>query len=333
MAIAKYIQKRAVLVFIYFFLTLNVLSQNSSSLDLKEASYNSSYKSKHVEVLNSKMHYLEMGAGDPVLFVHGNPTSSYLWRNVLPYLQEQGRLIAIDLIGFGKSDKPEIDYTYKDQIKYLEGFIKKLKLKNITLILHDWGSVLGLDYAKRNESNVKGVVLMEALIPPFVPIENYEALGPMGDTFKMWRETEAGKQMIIDQNIFIENLLPRSIIRKLTDEETETYRQPFKEKRSRKVILELVKEFPIGGEPEYTKNLIEQTGMWLEKTNTPKLHIYASPGGTNSPEFVKALTQRFKNYETAFVGSGRHFIQEDQPEAIGRAISDWYRRTQNHPGI
>lgn len=286
------------------------------------------FESKFVEVHGAALHYVELGEGDPILFLHGNPTSSYLWRNILPYLQSQGRVIALDNIGFGKSSKPQIEYKFRDHIRYLEGFIKALNLKNITLVVHDWGSVFGLDYASRYENNIKGLVMMEALIPPFVPLENYEALGSYGNLFKTWRDPVEGSEMLIEKNIFIEQLLPKSIVRDLTLQEMDAYRAPFIEKSSRKSLSVLLAELPIGGAPKNTTKAIEHYGTWLKETSLPKLHIYASPGGVNSPKMIKYLITQFKNYETVYVGLGLHFIQEDQPEAIGRAISDWYRRNQ-----
>ena len=303
-------------------------AQTSSKPSPPQISPEFPFESKFVEVNGEAMHYIELGEGDPILFLHGNPTSSYLWRNILPYLQKQGRVIALDNIGFGKSAKPQIAYKFSDHISYLEGFIKALKLKNITLVVHDWGSVFGLDYASRHENNIKGLVMMEALIPPFVPMESFEALGSYGNLFRTWRDPVQGAEMLIDKNILIEQLLPNSIVRDLTFEEMEAYRAPFQEKSSRKSISVLLAELPIGGEPDNTTKVIEHYGSWLKETSLPKLHIYASPGGVNSPKMIKHLITQYKNYETVYVGLGLHFIQEDQPEAIGRAVSDWYRRNQ-----
>ena len=287
------------------------------------------FESRFIEVLGSNLHYVEKGQGDPILFIHGNPSSSYLWRNIMPYLEEQGRVIAVDLIGMGKSDKPDLDYTFADHIRYVEGFIQALDLKNITLVIHDWGSALGLDYASRHEDNVKGFAMMEALIPPLLPWESYEAMGDtVGGMFRTMRDPVQGPQFLVEQNGFIEMILPIAVVRDLTPQEMEAYRAPFLEKSSRKPVLVWPNEIPIGGTPENATRVIKNYSQWLMETSLPKLHIYASPGSLNPPQAVKFLQTRLRNYETAYVGLGIHFIQEDQPDAIGRALSDWYRRTQ-----
>lgn len=286
------------------------------------------YESKYVEVLGSKMHYVEKGTGDPILFLHGNPTSMYLWRNVMPHLEKQGRVIAFDLIGFGKSDKPDLDYTFADHIRYVEGFIEAKKLKNITLVIHDWGSGLGLDYAARNESNVKGIAMMEAIVPPGAPVASYEAMGPYGGVFKAMRDPKTGPELLVEQNKFIEVILPAAVMRDLTEEEMEAYRAPFLEKSSRKPILVWPNEVSIGGVPENTTNVINNYGQWLMKSTLPKLHLYVSPGALNPPQLVDFLKTKLNNYETVYVGGGIHFIQEDHPHEIGLAISDWVRRQE-----
>src|SRR5918996_4699424 len=182
------------------------------------------FESKYVEVLDSKMHYIDEGEGDPILFIHGNPTSSYLWRNIIPYVEPYGRAIAVDLMGMGKSDKPDIDYRFVDHAKYLEAFIEKLGLKNITLVVHDWGSALGFNYAMRHEDNVKGIAFMEAILRPL----RYDEF-PDDDVKKIvqtYRTPEAGYDLIVNKNFFIEQLIPSMILRKLTEEEMNQYREP-----------------------------------------------------------------------------------------------------------
>ncbi len=175
------------------------------------------FESKYIDVLGSKMHYIDEGSGDPILFLHGNPTSSYLWRNIIPHVTSRGRCIAPDLIGQGKSDKPDIEYGFFDNVKYIEGFIEALGLQNITLVIHDWGSGLGLHYAMRNESNIKGIAMMEAIL---MSVPSWEAFPPdFEKMFKAFRTPDVGWDMLVNQNMFVEGVLPGAMVRDLTEEE------------------------------------------------------------------------------------------------------------------
>ena len=284
------------------------------------------FESKFVPVLNSRMHYVDEGEGDPILFLHGNPTSSYLWRNVMPYLKPQGRVIALDLIGMGRSDKPDIDYTYDDHIRYVEGFIDALNLKDITLVIHDWGSALGFDYASRHENNVAGIAFMEAIVPPFAPIPSYDAMGRLGPAFQAWRTPGTGEQLILQQNQFVEQVLPGAVARGLTEEEMAYYRAPYPDAASRKPTLVWPREVPIEGEPARNVQLVQRYSAWMTSTEMPMIHLWAKPGALNPEPVAQWLVHNVKNLESVFVGQGIHFIQEDQPEIIGRAIADWKRR-------
>ncbi len=296
------------------------------SLPLPSAEF--PYASKFVEVLGSKMHYIDEGVGDPILFLHGNPTSSYLWRNVIPFLKDRGRAIAVDNIGFGKSAKPDIGYTFAEHLRYIEGFIAGLGLKNITLVVHDWGSALGFDYASRHEANIKAIAFMEAIAPPVFPMESYEKMGPeIGQLFRDMRDPVKGPEMIIEQNMFIEGILPNAgVVRPLGEAEMNAYRAPFLDPATRKPILVWPRQIPIGGEPADVVEAVIAYGAWLKTTEVPKLHVYAWPGALNPPSVSDLFVRDMKNIETAYVGLGTHFIQEDNPEAIGRAIADWHRR-------
>lgn len=291
------------------------------------------FESKFMDVLGSKMHFIDEGEGDPILFLHGNPTSSYLWRNIIPFLRPQGRVIAVDLIGLGKSDKPDIDYRFQDHSRYLEKFIELLGLKNITFVIHDWGSVLGLHYASRYEENVRGVAFMEAFVPPNVPFASYNSMGRIAPLFQKMRDPEVGPDMILEQNFFIERILPGSVIRNLSEAEHNYYRAPFVDVKSRKPTYVFPNEVPIAGEPADTHKVIVDYSKWMLETNIAFLHIYASPGSFNPPAVAEWLASHIKNIETSFVGGGLHYIQEDQPEAIGRAIADWHRRLFNKYGM
>jgi haloalkane dehalogenase len=278
------------------------------------------FESRYIEVLGSRMHYVEEGTGEPVLFLHGNPTSSYLWRNIIPYLSRNHRAIAVDLIGMGRSDKPDIAYTYQDHARYINGFIEALQLQQVTLVIHDWGSVLGLDYAMNNEANVVGIAFMEAIIPPRFP--NPEE---MGGALGRFRGVE-GEQLILQQNQFVEQILPGSVARGLTDAEMAHYRAPFPTPESRRPVLQWPRELPAAGEPARNVALVESIGEWMRETEIPMLHLWARPGALNPEAVAEELVVRVKNIQSTFVGEGRHYIQEDQPEMIGRAIADWRRR-------
>ena len=285
------------------------------------------YESRFIEILGSQMHYVEKGEGDPILFLHGQPTSSYLWRNIMPHVENQGRVIAVDNIGFGKSDKPDLDYVFADHYRYIEGFIEALGLNNLTLVVHDWGSGLGLHYARLHPDNVKAIALMESIVAPIMPAESYEAMPEqLRNFFVMLRDPVDGPKLLIDENFFVEVALPNFISRDLDTVAHDYYRQPFLEKSSRWPLNQWPNQIPIGGTPADVAEVVAAYNAWLLETETPLLFLYASPGALNPPELVDWWAERAKNIETVFIGSGLHFVQEDQPYAIGRAISDWYRR-------
>lgn len=285
------------------------------------------YKRQFVEVLGSRMAYVEDGEGPVVLFIHGNPTSSYLWRNIIPYVSDDHRAIALDLIGMGASDEPDIDYTFQDHYAYVEGFIEALGLENITLVLHDWGGGLGTYYAANHPAKVRAVVMMEAAAPPVLPIPSWDAVADpqVRQTFQGFRDPEIGPQIILEQNMFVEGLLPASVIRPLTEAEMEAYRAPFPTPESRKPVLVWPNEIPIAGDPARNVSVMEEIGAWLATSEQPKLYLYASPGLIISPDVAAFIPQVINNVQTRYVGAGIHYIQEDQPVTIGRNISDWLR--------
>ena len=305
-----------------------VLAETLSPCDSPEITANFPYESHFIEVLDSKMHYIDVGEGDPILFIHGNASWSYLWRNIIPFVIPQGRAIAVDLIGMGKSDKPDIDYSFADHSRYLEAFIAALDLQNITLVVHDWGSALGFHYARRHEDNVKGIAFMEALIPPFFPVANIAQMGSqLAAIFGAVRNSPEGKKLVYERNIFVEELLPHAVLRDLSAAELAAYRCPYLEKSSRKPTLAWANQIPIAGQPPETEAVINAYGKWLTQTKIPKLHFYVSPGGSlNPPEVAQWTAEHFPNIETHYLGKGLHYMQEDYPEEIGRAIADWRRR-------
>jgi haloalkane dehalogenase len=297
-------------------------------LPVKEVSETTSLQGKYIEVDGVKLHYLEQGEGAPILFIHGNPSSSYLWRNVIPHVSSQGRAIAVDLVGMGRSGKPDINYTYADHYNYLEKFVKKMGLSDITLVVHDWGAALGFDLAKRNPALVNRIAFMEGILPPLFPQPSYEALGPeMGGMFQALRDPVKGKEMVVKNNMFIEQILPNFVNRPLGNDAMTEYRKPFVSEDDRDVILAWPNELPIAGEPKENVELLNGLKDFMGSFNKPSLLLYAEPGVLVPPDLVPYYQNLMPTLETRYVGQGFHFIQEDNPDAIGRAISDWLRRT------
>ena len=282
------------------------------------------FESNFVEVAGSKIHYVAEGDGDPILFLHGQPTSSYLWRNIIPHLTGSGRCIAPDLIGFGKSDKPDIEYRFFDHAKYVEGFIAALNLKNITLVIHDWGSGLGLHYAMRNESNIKGVAMMEAIIAPIPSWDDFPQ--DFQQMFRGFRTPEVGWDMLVNQNMFVEVVLPNSVVRGLTEEEMKAYREPFLDPASRKPVWRWPNELPIAGEPADVAEAVASYGAKLARSSLPKLLFYGTPGAIMPPPVVESCKANWSNLETVDIGPGIHFLQEDNPHLIGEKTAEWYAR-------
>ncbi len=280
------------------------------------------FESKFQEVHGSRMHYVEEGSGDPVLFLHGNPTSSYLWRNVIPHVSPLARCIALDLIGMGKSDKPDIDYRFVEHSRYVDGFIAALGLRNLTLVIHDWGSGLGFYYAHRNEANVKGLAFMEAIVRPVTWAEWPEQARQM---FQAFRTPGVSEKMILEQNMFVEAVLPGAILRKLTDEEMARYREPYPDAKSRTPTWRWPNEIPIEGEPADVHEIVQGYSEWLGQSDLPKLLLHANPGAIMREPLLEWCRKSVRNLKMVDIGAGAHFVQEDQPQAIGEAIADWYR--------
>lgn len=280
------------------------------------------FESKFQDVLGSKMHYVEEGSGDPVLFLHGNPTSSYLWRNVIPHVSPLARCIAPDLIGFGKSDKPDLEYRFVDHAKYLDGFINALGLKNITFVVHDWGSGLGFYYANRNPSNVKGIAFMEAIIKQLT----WDGWPPEAkEMFQGFRTPKVGWDLAVTRNLFVEAVLPGSILRKITDEEMNVYRQPFLEPESRKPVWRWPNEIPIEGQPEDVWKIAGDYWQFLQQSEIPKLLLAANPGAIMRKPLVDECREKLPNLTVVDIGPGSHFVQEDNPHGIGEAVAKWYQ--------
>jgi haloalkane dehalogenase len=278
---------------------------------------------KHIDVLGSRMAYVDVGEGPVVLFQHGNPTSSYLWRNVIPHVAPHARCIAADLIGMGESDKPDIPYRFDDQARYFQAFIEALDLQDVVLVLHDWGSALGLDWARRHEDRVRGIALMEFIWP----IPTWMDLPAKGaEIFKAFRTAEEGRKLLINDNIFIEQILPGSIVRMLSDEEMDAYRAPFVDAAAREPVHRFPNELPIAGAPADVWVMANAYHDWLLETEIPKLFFWADPGSFISPTRAAWLQARLKACKSVALGPGRHYVQEDHPEVIGQEIAKWLPR-------
>ncbi len=285
------------------------------------------FESQFQEVLGAKMHYVEVGSGKPIIFIHGNPTSSYLWRNILPMVQPYGRAIAIDLIGMGLSDKPDISYTFAAHYQYVEQFINNLDEEEITLVVHDWGAALGFNYARNHPGKVKAIAFMEPALPPQFPAASLAALPePLRIFFTAMRDPIIGYESIIKQNSFIEQALPGFINRSLSEAEMAYYRSPYIEEASRLPLWVWPQEVPIGGDPSDVTETFHQLRQFMIETETPMLLLYALPGAIVTPDVLAWYGENIEHLETNYVGQGFHFIQEDQPRAIGRALADWLRR-------
>ncbi len=291
-------------------------------MNTKPISADFPFESKYVDVHGSQMHYIDEGAGDPILFLHGNPTSSYLWRNIIPHLVPHARCIALDLIGMGKSAKPNLGYSFFDHAKYVEGFIEKLELSNLTLVIHDWGSGLGFHYAMRHESKIKALAFMEAMVRPLTwsDFARGDSIG-----FRLFRTPGIGWLMISVMNVFLTQLMPRMIVRKLSAEEKDYYAAPFKTIASRKPVRQWPVEIPIDGHPAAVQEIIANYSQKLQESELPKLLFSANPGMILNAPDVDWCKQNLKNLEVVDIGEGLHYIQEDNPHVIGEELAKWYQ--------
>ena len=289
------------------------------------------YANKKTMVINDKvMSYIDEGEGDTIIFQHGNPTSSYLWRNIMPHLEGQGRLIACDLIGMGDSEKltnsgPN-SYSYFEQRDFLFEVLEKLNIgKNVIFVIHDWGSALGFDWSYQNQERVQGIAYMEAIVRPVSWDEWPENATRVFQGFR----SDAGESMVLEKNIFIERVLPSSIMRELTDTEMNEYRRPFsKSGEDRRPTLSWPRQIPIQGEPREVVEVVQNYSEWLSSSDFPKLFVNADPGSIligNQREFCRS----WPNQKEVTV-QGLHFMQEDSSEEIGKAISSFVSQLRNN---
>ncbi len=281
------------------------------------------FASKFLEVNGSRMHYIDEGQGDPILFLHGNPTSSYLWRNIIPYLTNHGRCIAPDLIGMGKSDQPDIAYGFASTYEYIESFIEQLGLRNITLVVHDWGSALGFHYANLHRENIKGIAFMESVLRTFewrdVPLD-------IRIPFRIMRTPGLGWLFVNVANLFIKKMLPDMTKRKLSSQEMAVYAAPYPTIKSRTPLRRWPEDVPLGGKPKEVVQAVRAYSQWLQESELPKLFFYVTPGAANKVDVVNWVQSTFQNTQTIHLGEGLHFIQEDHPHGIGEGLRDWYQQ-------
>ena len=294
-------------------------------MDIGTQETNHPLTSKTIKVRGSDMHYLEQGEGNPILFLHGIPTSSHVWRNIMPPLSINARCIAPDLIGMGKSDKPDIDYRVFDHIDYIEDFIAALDLKNITLVLHGWGSVIGFDYASRHENNISGLAFFESHIRPTI---DWEMLSlPVQQMASLLKRPGASYRAIVQQNYLVKKLLPKAIIRDVTSEEMEQYLQPFPTPESRKPLWQYIKDLPLGKGPDDIIELIARYSKWLEDTEIAKLMLYAIPGFMTTVATVQWARDNIKNLDLVGLDDVLHFAQESVPHLFAEKLREWYPKS------
>ncbi|MFX3631401.1 MAG: haloalkane dehalogenase [Candidatus Pristimantibacillus sp.] len=282
------------------------------------------FEKKRQQVHGLEMAYIEAGIGDPIVFLHGNPTSSYLWREILPYALKFGRCIAPDLIGMGDSEKiPQSgsgSYTFVENRRYLDALLDQLGVhKRVTFVVHDWGSALGFDWAYRHPEAVKGIAYMEGIIKP----RSWSELPERGRSIFQALRSEEGEKMVLEQNSFIETNLPIGILRKLTEEEMAEYRRPFSQPgEGRRPTLTWPRQLPFDGDPADVTDIVNTYGEWLAQSKVPKLFVNCDPGTMPSThvEFCRTWLE-----QTEITVSGRHYPQEDSPNEIGEALAAWLK--------
>ena len=277
-----------------------------------------------LSVLDSEMAYREAGRAEaPVaLFLHGNPTSSYLWRNIIPLVADVAHCIAPDLIGFGQSGKPDITYRFEDHVRYLDAFIEQAGIGSAYLVLHDWGTALGLLLAARRPDFVRGLAFME-FIWPIPTWEQFLRNAAAREIFRKFRTPDEGERLILEENAFVERVLPGSIVRKLRDEEMAVYRAPFPTPKSRRPTWRFPNELPIAGQPADVVATVEKAHAALAASTYPKLLFSADPGAIVSPALAEEFAHKLHDCRLIKLGAGLHYLQEDHPETIGRSVAEF----------
>ena len=284
------------------------------------------FTKKEVKVLGYTMRYVDEGAGVPIVLLHGNPTSSYLWRNIIPHLSSLGQCIAPDLIGMGDSDKLKESgpdrYTFVEHRKFLDAFLDKVGVsEDVIFVIHDWGSALGFDWAYRHPGKVKGLAYMEAIL------FEYEWGDWPDEARKIFQgfRSPAGEKLILEKNYFVELVLPGAVLRGLTEEEKAVYRRPFPEPgEARRPTLSWPRQLPIEGEPDDVVGIVKTYGKWLSTSDIPKLFVNAEPGSILTGR-ARDFCRTWPNQEEVTV-KGLHFLQEDSPDEIGLAVAAFLKK-------
>lgn len=274
---------------------------------------------KDVQVLDSTMRYAETGTGRPVLLLHGNPTSSYLWREVVPRLP--GRRIALDLIGMGGSGKPDIGYRLADHIRYVEAFTDAVGLDDFVLAAHDWGVAIGFEYLRRHPGRVAAFAFMEGHVRPVPGWHRFDEGGR--EIFQALRTPGVGERMVLEENFMIDKLLPGGMHRDLTEAELAVYREPYPDARSRRPLLQWAREIPVEGEPADVAELLTEALEHAAGTPIPKLLVHGEPGAVIDAENVEWCRSRLPGLEVAGVGTASHFLPEDRPAEVADALASW----------
>lgn len=281
------------------------------------------FESKFIEVNGAKMHYIDEGKGDPIIFVHGIPASNYLWRNIIPYCTDDARCIAVDLIGCGKSDKPDIKYTIHDHIQYFTQFIEAMDLKNMTFFVHGWGSIIGLDYAMKNENQMKGLALVESHLRP---TEDWDMVAlPVQQIASSFGDKDQSYHSIINTNYFMDEIFPSGSLRHFTEKELDYYRKPFSTPESRQLIWQYLQEVPTGKKVTEATKIIREYSIKLQNSVIPKLLFYVVPGFITTMETVCFARDNFSHLTLVDIGEGLHYVQECNPHRIGEELMKWYR--------
>ena len=282
------------------------------------------YERHRIAFLETEISYVDTGAGEPVVFLHGNPTSSYLWRNVIPHVEGLGRCLAPDLVGMGDSGAaPDGSYRFVDHARYLDAWFEALGLTDVTLVVHDWGSALGFYWAYRHPERVRGIAYMEAVVRPL----SWEEWSDSSRQIFQGLRSEAGEEMVLEKNLFIEGILPSAVLRDLTEEEMNVYRRPYLEPgESRRPTLTWPRELPINGEPEDVVSIVDDYSKWLAQSDVPKLFVNAEPGAILTGS-QREFCRTWPNQEEVTV-RGAHFVQEDSPHEIGEAVATFVRRRE-----
>ncbi len=282
------------------------------------------YPKQFADVLGKRMAYVEVGEGDPIVFLHGNPTSSYLWRNVIPHVSDAGRCIAPDLIGMGDSEKLSVSgpesYRFVEHRRYLDALLAELGVEagRAVFVIHDWGSALGFDWARRHPDAMSGIAYMEAIVQPMRWGDWPEAARKVFQAFR----SPAGEEMVLEKNVFVERVLPGSVLRELGEAEMEVYRRPFRNAgEDRRPTLTWPRQIPIDGEPADVVAIVAEYAAWLASCDVPKLFVNAEPGAIligAQREFCRTWV-----HQSEVTVRGNHFLQEDSPDEIGQALAAW----------